>query len=262
MSKFSNPGTGAPFNTAVKIEVVPSSELTPIAWNEIWTLTKTFFDTDRAYSESKLKEYQLVALFRSRNDDRLVGMASMDIYPSTFRGRRIAVIYTSHVLLRQEYRGHNLIQRLGWWTFLKTRLRFPFHSIYWFFETFSYKGYLLLPRNFREYWPRMDRKMPEEERALMDQLATRTYGADWRPQLGLVFRSGKKRLKPDAAPLNHNVPLTPELRFFSKANPGYAEGDMLVCLCPLSLTNWLSVGVRAFQRMRKAGDSSASSNVS
>jgi hypothetical protein len=56
-------------------------------------------------------------------------------------------------------------------------------------------------------------------------------------------------MKYDAALLNLNIPLTPELKFFSKANPDYAEGDMLVCLCPLTIANWISVGIRAFQRM-------------
>jgi hypothetical protein len=249
-------------DTGVTIEVLPTSGLTPALWNQIWNLTHDFFDTERAYSESELKEYQLIALFWSRGERKLVGMASIDVYPVSFRGRRLVVIYTTHVLLRQEYRGHNLIQRLGMRVYLKTWLRYPFRSVYWFFDTFSYKSYLLLPRNFREFWPRLERKTPERERALMDQLAVEAYGEAWRPQFGTVARSGKKRLRPDAAPLNRNVPLTPELRFFSTANPGHAEGDMLVCLCPLTLSNWFSVGVRVIQRMRRAGESSGSSQVS
>jgi hypothetical protein len=47
----------------------------------------------------------------------------------------------------------------------------------------------------------------------------------------------------------------PELEFFARANPGHADGDMLVCLCPLSAANWLSVGVRALQRARRGGPS-------
>jgi hypothetical protein len=157
------------------------------------------------------------------------------------------VIYTSHVLLREEYRGHNLIQRAGLLTFLRTRLRFPFRPVYWFFDTFSYKSYLLLPRNFREYWPRFDRQTPERERALMNQLATQFYGEAWRPAQGIVARSGRKRLRPETAPIDEKL-ATPEVDFFVRANPGHAEGDMLVCLCPLKATNWLSVGVRALRR--------------
>jgi hypothetical protein len=42
----------------------------------------------------------------------------------------------------------------------------------------------------------------------------------------------------------------PALAFFARMNPGHAEGDMLVCLCPLDLANWLSVAARAMQRSR------------
>jgi hypothetical protein len=251
-----------PADSGVTIEVLPTSALTSNLWNQIWSLTSEFFDTERAYSENELKEYQQIALFWTRGERKLIGMASLDVYPVSFEGRRLVVIYTTHVLLREEYRGHNLIQRLGIRVFLKTWLRYPFRSVYWFFETFSYKSYLLLPRNFREFWPRLERKTPAPERALIDHLAAATYGEAWRPQFGIVARSGKKRLRADAAPLNRNVPLTPELRFFSTSNPGHADGDMLVCLCPLTLSNWISVGVRAIQRMRKTGTASTPTQIS
>jgi hypothetical protein len=249
MGKFSPSRPNRPISAEVTSDVFETSALKPSVWNEIWTLTAAFFDTNRAYAESKLKEHQLVALFRTKNEGTLIGMASMDVYPVVFQGRSLAIIYTVHVLLYEEYRGHNLIQRLGLRVFLKTRLKFPFRSIYWFFDSYSYMGYLLLPRNFWKFWPHPKRAMPERERALMDHLAGRTYGSAWLPERGIVLRSEKKRMKPDATRLNLNIPVTPELRFFSQANPDHAEGDMLVCLCPLTIANWISVGIRAVQRM-------------
>jgi hypothetical protein len=248
MGKYSHSRPHRPISAEVTSDIFETTALKPSVWNEIWSLTAAFFDTDRAYAESKLKEHQLIALFRT-NEGALIGMASMDVYPVLFQGRRLAIIYTVHVLLYEEYRGHNLIQRLGLRVFLKTRLKFPFRSIYWFFDTYSYKGYLLLPHNFWKFWPHPKLKMPERERALMDHLALRTYGSAWRPERGIVLRSDKKRMKSDVARLNLNIPLTPELKFFSQANLNHAEGDMLVCLCPLTIANWISVGIRAFQRI-------------
>lgn len=235
----------------VTIDVLPTTAITPQTWDEIWRLTQAFYDTERGYAEGKLKEHRRTVLFRSRGERALVGMASVDVYPVVFRSRRLAVIYTSHVLLHEQHRGHNLIQRLGLRTFLGTRLRYPFRPIYWFFDTFSYKSYLLLPRNFRDFWPRFDRRTPEWEHALMNQLASQTYGPAWRPAQGIVARSGQKRLRPETAPLEQKLAGTPDLEFFARANPDHAEGDMLVCLCPLTAANWLSVGVRAFKRSRK-----------
>ena len=79
MGNFSQPRPGRPISAEVTSDVFETSALKPSVWNEIWTLTAAFFDTDRAYAESKLKEHQLIALFRT-SEGKLIGMASMDVY--------------------------------------------------------------------------------------------------------------------------------------------------------------------------------------
>jgi hypothetical protein len=227
-------------------QVCRTSDLAPRDWDDIWTLTDEFYDVERGYAEAELRRRESIALFRMNGV--LLGMASITVYSERFRGRRVAVINTSHVLIRENWRGRNLIQKLGFRTFLATRLRFPLQPIYWFFDTFSYKSYLLLPRNFRHYWPRYDEPTPEARTALIDQLAIRLYGPAWRPARGIAVRSGQKRLRPASAPLALTPETSPDIRFFAAANPGHAEGDMLICLCPLTLGNWLSVARRALDR--------------
>jgi hypothetical protein len=229
--------------------VQATASLTPAQWNDVWILSQEFFDVEREYAEAELRRRQQVALFHMNG--ALLGMASIDIFPAEFRGRTITVICTGHVLLRENWRGRNLLQRLGWKTFLAERLRHPLRPIYWFFDTFSYKSYLLLPRNFREFWPRYDQPVPEAQAALIDQLATRLYGPAWRPANGIAVRSGQKRMRETAAPLILARDSDPNLEFFARTNPGHAEGDMLVCLCPLSLRNWLHLARNVFRRLRR-----------
>jgi hypothetical protein len=231
--------------------VAKTSLLSAREWDEIWTLTEEFFDVERPYAEAELRRHQNVATFRM--DGTLLGMAAIDILPVEFRGRDIAVISTTHVLLREHWRGRNLIQKLGFRTFLEARLRFPLRPIYWFFDASSYKSYLLLPRNFREYWPRHDVPTPEPDAALIDQLATGMYGPAWRPARGVVVRSGQRRMRATTAPLLLDADAEPDLRFFAAANPGHAEGDMLMCLCPLTLANWLTLARRALKRRARYG---------
>jgi hypothetical protein len=186
-----------PASDKVSTRVLPTRTLTSSMWDEIWTLTAEFFDVERPYAEAELHKRQRVALIRM--NDALLGMAAIDIYPASFRGRGIAVIATTHVLLRENWRGRNLLQRLGFRTFLATRLRYPFRPIYWFFETFSYKSYLLLPRNYVEYWPRHEQPTPEAAAALIDQLASQTYGPAWRPASN-ACASMPRRLRPASTP--------------------------------------------------------------
>jgi hypothetical protein len=229
--------------------VCDTSTIGPAQWDEIWTLTQEFYDVERGYACAELRKRQRIALFRMNG--ALLGMAAIDILRHDFRGRALVAIATSNVLIRENWRGLNLVQKLGFRTFLLTRLRHPFRPIYWFFDTSSYKSYLLLPRNFRAWWPRSGEPTPEPVAALMDELATRTYGPAWRPARGIVVRSGRKRMRETAAPLELTADSDPDLRFFATANPGHAEGDMLVCLCPLTLANWLALARRALVRWRR-----------
>jgi hypothetical protein len=230
----------------VRTVVRTPAQLSASQWNDIWELTREFYDVERGYAEAELRRRQRIAMFVMNG--ALLGMASIDVYPARFRGRALMVINTSHVLLRENWRGRNLIQKLGFRTFLRTRLRHPFRTIYWFFDSFSYKSYLLLPRNFRRYWPRYDEPTPEERAALIDQLAREMYGPAWRPARGVAVRSGQKRMRPSAAPLVLTPDSDPNLQFFARANPGHAEGDMLICLCPLTLENWIALARKALQR--------------
>jgi hypothetical protein len=183
-----------------------------------------------------------------------VGLTALDVYPTVFEGRKAVVIFTSHVMLDEAFRGHNLLQRLGWRTFLSARKRFPFVPIYWFFDTFSYKSYLLLPRNFRDFWPRREREIPAWERGFMNHLAVQMYRDAWDPERGIVQRSGHKRLRPEVAPLQADFANDPDLAFYLQANPGHARGDMLVCLCPLGFANLASLALRARDRARRRGE--------
>jgi hypothetical protein len=229
--------------------VQAADAVTDAQWNDIWVLTQEFFDVERDYAEAELRKRQTIALFHM--NDALLGMAAIDILPLQLRGRRVAVISTAHVLIRENWRGRNLLQKLGWRTFLATRLRHPLRPIYWFFDTFSYKSYLLLPRNFQTFWPKHDVPTPPGEAGLMDAIATDLYGPAWRPATGIVVRSGQKRMRETAAPLILAHDSDPALEFFARANPGHGEGDMLVCLCPLSLSNWFTLAAKAFQRWRR-----------
>jgi hypothetical protein len=235
---------------AASIEILETASISTATWDEIWNLTHRYYDTDRSYMRESLGARQRIALFRSPEDGSLVGMSSLDVYLASFRGQALAAIFTSHVLLREDYRGQNLVQRLGFRVFLQTRLRHPLRNIFWFFDTFSYKSYLLLARNLRHFWPRRERQTPAWERDLMNHLAGEIYGDAWEPAWGIVVRSGRKRLRPGTAPLDRAVAGDPDFEFFAGRNPGHAQGDMLVCLCPLTVSNWLGIAMRSVARKR------------
>jgi len=232
---------------AIDIDVRPTATLTPSELDEIWTVTDRYVETTRDVYEKKLKALPEVGLWRTR-DGELVGLVSLDVYRDAWNGRESIIFFTSSVVIAEAYRGRNLVVRTGLRMILREKLRRPWLPAYWFFDTFSYKSYLLLPRYFRHYWPRRDRDTPREVIAFVDHLARRRYGDDWISESGIVRRSGTKRLRGTTAPVDASTFADPHVRFFESRNPGHAEGDMLVCLAPLTLSNILGALTEAIVR--------------
>ena len=229
----------------IDIALRRSDSLTASDLNEIWAVTNRYVETDRSIYEQKLLDIPEVGLWRTRAG-RLVGLVSLDVYRVEWEGRTSVVFFTSSVVIDEGFRGRNLVLRTGLRAFLREKLRRPWQPGYWFFDTFSYKSYLLLPHNLAEFWPRRERATPPGVARFIDSLARRRYGDAWSPATGVVRRSGHKRLRPTTAPIESPRLSDPDVSFFEAANPGHRDGDMLVCLVPLSARNLL----RAIARRR------------
>ncbi|MFY9512549.1 MAG: hypothetical protein WAQ05_16400 [Rubrivivax sp.] len=224
-------------------------------WDEIWRLTCRFYATERPWVERRLKSFDELLLFRSRADRQLVGMAAMAEDVITFQGRRVVVIFTQHTVVDPRYRGHNLLQRAAVRRMWRCWLDHPLKPRYWAFDTSSARGYLLLPGNLRDYWPRRNAETPAWEAQFIAEYGSRRYGEAWQGA-GTVRASPKKRLLPTAAPLRADASRQPELAFFEQRNPGHADGDALLCLVPLTWANaWqlLKRAVARWARRRMTG---------
>ena len=235
----------------IDISIRRSRSLSPAELDEIWALTGRYVDTARPHFEAKLLALPQVSLWRARGG-ALVGLAGLDAYPVAWRGRTRIVIFTSSVVTDERFRGRHLVLRTGLQVLLREKLRRPLATAYWFFDTFSYKSYLVLARNLREFWPRRGRATPPDILAFIDELASNRYGQDWNRNTGVVRRSGYKRLLPGTAPVDGMTSSDPDVSFFEAANPGHREGDMLVCLAPLTAGNLLGAIRRVATRARRS----------
>jgi hypothetical protein len=229
------------------ISIRPSASLTSGELEEIWTLTSRYVDTPRSHYEGKLLALPEVGLWRVRGGG-LAGLVSLDVYPMVWRGRARIIIFTSSVVADERFRGRSLVLKTGLRLLLREKLRRPLAQAYWFFDTFSYKSYLIPARNLREFWPRRDQPASPDTAAFIDELARQRYGADWNRETGVVRRSGYKQLLPDTAPIDEQARSDPDVRFFETSNPGHREGDMLVCLAPLTVRNLFGAIKRAQSR--------------
>jgi hypothetical protein len=114
---------------------------------------------------------------------------------------------------------------------LKWKLAHPFHRFYWLLICSGCRTYLSLARNFPEHWPHFRRGLPEWEKGLIHAICSRKFGANWKPEEGVIrVGSTQPRLKDHVAPFTEKVKSMEEIRFFIKANPGFERGDELAVI--------------------------------
>jgi hypothetical protein len=222
------------------------SRMSAVELDALWTVYSSFFDTEREAFDEAVRRADQVLRYHDPADGRLCGMGLLSAYTATHQGRAFRVLWTSAVCLEPAYRGLNAIHRAGLFRLCLERFHHPFSDVYWYFDTFSYKSYLLLPRNLAEYWPRRDRPTPVWESGVIDLLARRHGGEAWSAKTGIIRPQGR-RLRPGIA----DTPDDPDadIQFFLERNPGHSLGNRLPCLCPLNARNAAAIAWRAIHRV-------------
>jgi hypothetical protein len=222
------------------------SQFTVAELDEIWQFFSRFVQRSREAFEAKLSRCEEVFLGRT-TDGRLAAFGAIDALSIPANGEIHGVIVTHWTSLDPSVRGSNVIQRVGFRYYLRYRLRYPTRRIYWLFGASTYKSYLLLARNCKSYWPREGVDWPTRERSLVDAVMARSEDPGWDQERGVVRRFGASLYREGIVEDNAAASV-PAIRFYGSLNPGQEQGDTLICICPLSMENWLSIGRAALGR--------------
>ena len=224
-------------------------KLTAREWEQLWTFTSEFVEVERNVFEALVRGRSYMALvYADRGRTRLVGTSGITIERVSWDGRDVVMLYTSDVLLHPTARGRNVLQRIGAWSYVRTRARYPLRPIYWFLGASSTSAYLLLARNLATFWPHPARTTPSSMLRLRDAMARTVMADRWDAEQGVFRVAGVKRLRDAQAarPPRHQPDAF--MTYFEQQNPAHAEGDALGCLAPLNTANWLSIAHAAWQR--------------
>jgi hypothetical protein len=110
--------------------------------------------------------------------------------------------------------------------------------LYWFLLSKGFRTYRLLPLHFLVYIPGVQQVQDPELLARRDALAAHLFGSAYEIATGRVLaHPGKDRLRPKMALIPEHRQHDRHVAFFLEHNPGFAQGDELACLVPLSRAN-------------------------
>lgn len=234
---------------AVKREYLKVADLTAAHWQRIEAQARLVLGDITGFRRD-IEERERVAIYWDGED--LVGLVTLDLRHETFQGRQVVGIYTGNTWLHPRWRGRNLIQRMGVLSYAESIVRWPRANKYWFFGSNNFKSYLVMARNLRDFYPSRHEPTPQFETDYICHLARVIYHADVDPDWLVYQPPAARSFSEDETRIPDRLTNDPDVRFFIDRNPNYPRGAKLMCLAPLTLTNWASIGRKAFARAVRA----------
>lgn len=211
--------------------IVSVTDLDASMRESMWRVFARYYDGvryDRFERDLSTKTDAILLLDES---DQVVGFSTIEVIRTAPSGRDVIVVYTGDTIVERKYWGQTALQN-GFARFIVAlKLGNPTTPVYWFLISKGYKTYLLLSRNFVDYWPRHDAELPVSEKALVDRLASDKFAEAYDPERGILLMQGRDGfLKPGIAPIDQKLLDAPDVRFFNERNPTHEQGDELCCL--------------------------------
>ena len=197
-----------------------------------------------------LEEKNWAVLIRD-DAQHIVGFSTLLLYPADFEGSRIAVVYSGDTIIERDAWGSFALPR----TWIQSVWRLhqencPELPLYWLLITSGYRTYRFLSVFWREFYPWHRGATPPRMQQLLRQLAQEKFGARFDPRAGVV-RLGQP-LRQELLGIAPAKMKDPGIAFFAQRNPGYVDGDELVCVTALTRDNLTTAGWRMVQAPQTA----------
>jgi len=224
--------------TGIQFQIVPRAELGTTEKREMFhLLAEHFIGVTPEIFARDLAEKNLALLLR--RGGTLVGFSTMAAYTAAFDGTTANVIYSGDTIVTPEAWGTTALPR-AWVAGVEVlRTTLPSGRCFWLLLTSGFRTYRFLPVFWHDFFPRFDTATPPQTHRLLEQLAKERFGAQFDCGQGIVRFTHPQRLQGGLNEVPAGRAHDPHVAFFLARNPGYANGDELVCLtelCPENLT--------------------------
>jgi len=197
-----------------------------------------------------LDEKEQVILLRDARD-RIRGFSTMMRFAVPVDGQEVVGIFSGDTIIDRACWGTPLLPQL--WAQLAFRWSdaVPHDRVYWLLLSAGYKTYRFLPVFFDTFYPTHETETPPDQQRILDALAAARYPEAYDSEDGVVRFDHPTPLRDDVAPPTERRQQNPHVAFFLAANPGYTEGDELVCLTQVDRSNLTRAGRRMVESAEK-----------
>jgi hypothetical protein len=217
--------------------------------SQMYNLYATYYDaTSPSLFEKDLDDKDWVVVLREESG-MLVGFSSLAIVDAPIGGRGLRAIYSGDTIIDRAHWGTQALA-FTWLRFAGTiKAQAPERPLYWFLIVKGHRTYRYLSAFSIDFYPHWQVPTPPWARAIMQQLAHQRFDGAYDSERGIVsFERSRGHLRPMWAAVQPEETSRPDVAFFLRSNPGYTQGDELVCLTELSCSNLRPLARRVFEQ--------------
>ena len=189
------------------------------------------------------------ALLLQDNAGEVQGFSTLKYWDEEFEGEPLRILFSGDTIIDSAHWGSqslafSWIQRAG-----RLKAEAPDRRLFWFLIVKGHRTYRYLPTFAVDFHP--DWRTDEQIwlKRLADHLAFERFGSQYLADKGVVhFQRPMGQLVQRLAEPRSNEMARPEVRYFLERNPGFRQGDELVCVCELAESNLRPIARRVFLR--------------
>jgi hypothetical protein len=232
-------------STGVVSQSVERARLSGKQVEEMFGLFANYYDNaNRRIFTKDLEDKNWVVLIEDSKTRGIVGFSTLAFYRSAIRDEQVGVVYSGDTIIDKAYWDTTELPRIWIQTVKQVGASYP-QPLYWLLISSGYKTYRYLSVFYKEFYPHCDCPTPAYVQDLMEHLATERFGEEYIPELGVVrFTEGATPLKAGVADVVDGRLKNPHVKFFVEKNPGYIDGDELVCITKIHPDNFTPAGKR------------------
>ena len=224
------------------------ADLTPQQRSVMLTLMQCYYgEINDAQFHRDLDAKTFVILLSDRSR-QVVGFSTIGVWVTKVAGRDIQVLFSGDTIVDHVHWGSPVLASC--WLRLAKRIKSnaPELPLYWLLIVKGHRTYRYLPVFAKSYFPAWNAQTPGDVKELMTRLATAKFGRYFDSETGIVhFPQSHGRLLDAWAAIPPKDEMRPEVKFFLERNPGYTDGDELVCLAEIAADNMQPFARRIFE---------------
>jgi hypothetical protein len=210
-------------------------------------MQRSYANMRRDRFDLDLNAKQWVILVRSPESHRLVGFSTQMMLEARLGSELVRALYSGDTVMDRDHWGDPTLPHV-WGNFALQLIDPQVGPLFWFLTSKGFRTYRYLPLFFRSYFPRPHTATPAWEQSLIDALGAR-IGHEWYDPGRQIIRAcpGKDFVRSEIAEPGMRLNTDPHIRFFVERNPGFAQGDELCCLAPLTRENFTRAAYRVIE---------------